>query len=139
MNIGQAEDYAVRTLVDLAAHPDTRIQDIAARTDIPAPNVAKIIQSLVRAGLVETTRGRAGGARLARDPGEINLLEVLEAIQGRPQLLRCPRRGNGCPVDPDCRLYRFWTDLEMTVAARLGEMHITDLLQSCSTIRFGTL
>jgi Rrf2 family protein len=139
MNTGQAEDYAVRALVDLAAHPDARIQDIAARTDIPAPNVAKVIQTLVRAGLVETTRGRAGGARLARDPGEINLLEVLEAVQGRPQLLRCPRRGDGCPRDPNCMLYQFWTDLEQRMAVRLQEVHITDLLQSCSTIRFGNL
>jgi Rrf2 family protein len=139
MNTGQAEDYALRTLVDLAAHPDSRIQDIAARTEIPAPNVAKTIQTLVRAGLVETTRGRAGGARLARDAGEINLLEVLEAVQGRPQLLRCPRRGDGCPRDPNCTLYQLWTDLEQQMVVRLREVRITDLLQSCSTIRFGHL
>jgi Rrf2 family protein len=131
MNLGQVEDYAVRALVDLAAHPEARVREIAARTAIPGPHLAKVVQALARAGLVETTRGRSGGVRLVRAPGEINVRQVVEAVQGPLHFLRCPRRGAGCPRNPDCQLYRLWTGLQDGIVAQLEQVHLTDLIQSC--------
>jgi Rrf2 family protein len=132
MNLGQVEDYAVRALVDLAAHPEARVREIAARTAIPGPHLAKVIQALARSGLVETTRGRTGGVRLVRDPGEINMREVVEAVQGPLRLNRCPRRGQGCPREPNCRLYRFWLEFEERVILQFEQVRLEDLLESCS-------
>jgi Rrf2 family transcriptional regulator, nitric oxide-sensitive transcriptional repressor len=135
MNLSQVEDYAVRALVDMAVHPGERIEDIARRTVIPKANLAKVVHSLVRAGLVETTRGRRGGVRLARAPGEINLREVVEAVQGPLRFLRCPRRGKGCPLDPDCKVYRQWRNLEDMLVTQLETVRIADLLDNCSLTR----
>lgn len=129
MQLGQTEDYAVRALVDLAKHPDARIDDIAMRTGIPAPHLAKVIQSLARAGLVETTRGRGGGVRLQVDPAELHLRRVVEAVQGPLRFLRCPRRGKGCPLDPDCPIYRMWSDVQAGISAQLERVRIADLLR----------
>jgi Rrf2 family transcriptional regulator, nitric oxide-sensitive transcriptional repressor len=131
MNPGQVEDYAVRALVDLMLHPDAPIREIAARTAIPAAHLAKVIQALARAGLVETTRGRGGGVRLAYPPGEISLRHAVEAVQGPLRFWRCPRRGSGCPRDPNCPIYRFWIDLEAAIAARLERLRLTDLRYDC--------
>jgi Rrf2 family protein len=131
MNLGQAEDYAVRALVDLAAHPEASVREIAGRTSIPSPHLAKVIQALARAGLVETTRGRGGGVRLARDPAEVSVRQVVEAVQGPLRFLRCPRRGKGCPRDPNCELYRLWVQLHDGIAAQLEGVHLADLLRNC--------
>jgi len=131
MNLGLAEDYAVRALVDLAQHSETRIADIAARTGIPGPHLAKVVQSLVRAGLVETSRGRRGGVRLARPAEEIALREVIEAVQGPLRFLRCPRRGIDCPRNPECPLLRVWLDLEASISSQLNNVRLADLLISC--------
>jgi Rrf2 family nitric oxide-sensitive transcriptional repressor len=131
MNLGQVEDYAVRALVDLAVHPDASVREIAGRTSVPGPHLAKVIQSLARAGLVETTRGHGGGVRLARDPAEINVREVAEAVGGPVRFLRCPRRGKGCPRDPECALYRLWIQLEEGLTAQLEAVRIADLLWNC--------
>lgn len=131
VTLGQADDYAVRALVDLAGHPDARIQDIAKRTAVPRANLAKVIQALARAGLVETTRGRGGGVRLARDPAEVSVRQVVEAVQGPLRFLRCPRRGKGCPRDPNCELYRLWVQLHDGIAAQLEGVHLADLLRNC--------
>ena len=56
MQWSQGEDYAVRALVDMALNPRTQVQEIAARTSVPRPRLAKVIQSLARAGLVEKIR-----------------------------------------------------------------------------------
>jgi Rrf2 family iron-sulfur cluster assembly transcriptional regulator len=132
MNLGQVEDYAVRALVDLAAHPEARVREIAVRTAIPGTHLAKVIQALARSGLVETTRGRSGGVRLLRPPSEINMREVIEAVQGPLRLNRCPRRGQACPQDPNCQLYRFWQEFEQRVILQFEEVRLADLLQSCS-------
>lgn len=135
MHLGQTEDYAVRAVVDLAQHPDTRVEDVAARTGVPAPHLAKVIQSLARAGIVETTRGRRGGVRLARDPGEIHLRQVIEAMQGPLRLIRCPRRGEGCPLNPECPIFRVWSDLQNSVAAQLEQVRVSDLLAGACELR----
>jgi Rrf2 family protein len=127
MNLGQTEDYAVRALVDLALHPDARIREIAERTSVPGPHLAKVIQTLARAGLVETTRGRTGGVRLARGPEEIDLRQVVEAMQGPLCFLRCPRRGDGCPLNPDCSVYRLWKGLQGGMEESLAGVRIADL------------
>lgn len=131
MTLGQAEDYAVRALVDLARHPEASVREIADRTTIPGAHLAKVIQALARAGLVETTRGRGGGVRLARAPGEITLRQAVEAAQGPIRLHRCPLRSKGCPRDPQCRLYRFWTELQEQTIARLEAVCLEDLLRGC--------
>ncbi len=132
MNWSQSDDYAIRTLVDLAAHPDARIREIAARTAIPVAHLAKVVQALARAGLVETTRGRAGGTRLARDAGQITLLQVVQAMQGPLSFRRCPRRGNGCPLNPDCALHRMTLELEDAFATKLERVRVADLVRSCN-------
>jgi Rrf2 family protein len=131
MNLGQVEDYAVRALVDLAAHPETSVREVAGRTAVPGAHLAKVIQSLVRAGLVETTRGRGGGVRLARDPAEITVRQAVEAVQGPLRFLRCPRRGKGCPRNPDCAVYRLWVQLHDGIAGKLDGVRIADLLHNC--------
>jgi Rrf2 family protein len=104
MNLGQVEDYAVRALVDLAAHPETSVREVAGQTAVPGAHLAKVIQSLVRAGLVETTRGRGGGVRLARDPAEITVRQAVEAVQGARFASSAARAGaRAAPATPTAR------------------------------------
>jgi Rrf2 family transcriptional regulator, nitric oxide-sensitive transcriptional repressor len=131
MELSQVEDYAVRALVDLALHPGARVREIAARTSVPAPHLTKVLQSLARAGLVETMRGRSGGTRLAREPAEIRLREVMEAVQGQARLFRCPRRGRGCPCAPDCAIYQLFASLQDQITAQLETVRLSDLLHTC--------
>lgn len=132
VNWSQTDDHALRILVDVAAHPDAPIREIASRTTIPSALVAKVVQTLARAALVETIRGRGGGVRLARDPAAISLLEVVEAIQGPFRFLRCPRRGQGCPRNPGCAVYRLCLELDDSFSAKLQRVRIADLAYSCS-------
>lgn len=140
MQLGQTEDYAVRALVDLARHPEGRIEEIARRTGVPAAHLAKVVQSLARAGLVETTRGRGGGVRLLLDPAEIPLRRVIEAMQGPLRFLRCPRRGKGCPLNPDCPIYGAWREVEARINLELERVRISDLLRGpCELTQIASL
>jgi Rrf2 family protein len=135
VELSQVEDYAVRALVDLALHPGARVREIAARTSVPAPHLTKVLQSLARAGIVETMRGRSGGTSLSREPAEIRLREVMEAVQGQARLFRCPRRGRGCPCAPDCAIFKLWSHLQTQIVTQLETVRISDLLSTCPNQR----
>src|SRR4051812_23231734 len=88
----QTAEYALRITVFLGAlrgAPAT-IRQIAAATRVPEGYLAKILQSLSRAGLVQSQRGLHGGSVLARDPARISILEVVSAIAPLPRITSCP-------------------------------------------------
>jgi Rrf2 family protein len=85
-------EYALRAVVYLAEHRATRCttQTIADSAHIPSRYLAKVLQSLARAGVLSAQRGLNGGFCLDRDPSEITLLEVVEAVEPLRRIKICP-------------------------------------------------
>lgn len=105
MTMCQSAEYALRAVVWLAAHPDDKVStpEIAKRTQVPPGYMSKVLQVLARAGLVESSPGRAGGFRLARAPDEISVLDVINAVDMLERIRRCPlglesHRHELCPL-----------------------------------------
>lgn len=91
--ISRSAEYALRAVVSLAAHPDSGCPTarVAQQTQVPRGYLsAKVLPALVRAGLVESSAGRAGGIRLTRSAEEISLLDVVRAVDSSQRLLCCP-------------------------------------------------
>jgi Rrf2 family transcriptional regulator, nitric oxide-sensitive transcriptional repressor len=88
----QTAEYALRVVVfigTLRGEPATTKQ-IAAATRVPEGYLAKILQSLSRAGLVQSQRGLHGGSVLGRDPVGITIYDVVTAISPLPRIRTCP-------------------------------------------------
>ncbi|HRR33730.1 MAG TPA: Rrf2 family transcriptional regulator [Kiritimatiellia bacterium] len=101
LNISEAMSIALHTCASLAEQPD-RLQsarEISERLGFSAHHFAKVVQQLVRAGILATERGPAGGARLARPPSEITLLEIYVAAGGSPNYKGCLLRHDICQGD----------------------------------------
>ena len=90
--ISQTAEYALRAVSFLAAHPQSphTTAQIAKQTRVPSGYLAKVMQSLGRAGLVRSQRGVQGGFVLSADPREINLLQVVFAVEPSRRLKSCP-------------------------------------------------
>lgn len=91
--------YAIRAVIALARIEDDELiasARIAAAMGIPPRFLPQVMGDLVRAGLVEGVVGRGGGYRLARDPGRITLLEVIEASEGDARRRTCVLKGVEC-------------------------------------------
>jgi Rrf2 family protein len=103
--INQTAEYTLRVVVflgTLEGRPATTRQ-IAAVTRIPEGYLAKVLQILSRAGIVRSQRGLHGGSVLARDPKEISVYEVVQAVAPLPRIRTCPlglesHGANLCPL-----------------------------------------
>jgi Rrf2 family protein len=101
---------------------------IAQEQHIPPSFLAKIISQLSIAGLLHTSRGARGGVTLARSPGEITLLEVIEAIDGPIMLNECVGETGSCSFDEDCPLKPVWCDAQNELVARLKSTNFSQMI-----------
>ena len=123
MQITRQADYAVRAIMYLAQlgpNQKAATSQIAEEQDIPLSFLAKIIAQLSVAGLLQTMRGARGGVTLARDPQEITLLEVVEAIDGPIMLNECVNGNYDCPLS-DCPMRSIWRGAQEDLIARLRQ------------------
>lgn len=90
--LSQTAEYALRAMVCLAEDPETprTAQEIAGLAQVPAGYLAKVMQSLVKAGLVSSRRGLRGGFTLRRPPGSLSVLDVINAVDPLKRIHKCP-------------------------------------------------
>ena len=107
MRLTRQTNYAIRMLMYCAANPGrlSRVGDIAAAYSVSDLFLFKILQPLVEAGFVETVRGRNGGIRLKKAPGDITLRQVVEVTEESFALAECFEAGAvECPLIDSCAL-----------------------------------
>lgn len=88
MRVSSRTDYGVRALFELAllaGRGPIHSKVIAARQDIPEAYLHQVLGALGRAGLIKSTRGPLGGHELAYSPGEISIIDVMNALDGTDQ------------------------------------------------------
>lgn len=122
MQITRQADYATRAILYLArCNRGERVStsQVAKEQKIPQSFLAKIISQLSVAGLLHTSRGARGGISLAREPEQITLLEVIEAIDGPIQLNMCVEQHGACVLEENCPLQPMWQTAQNDLVNRL--------------------
>jgi Rrf2 family protein len=89
--ISEAASLGLHAMAFLAAHADAKhaTPEIAGRLGVSPHHLAKVMQRLVRAGLIRSARGVGGGFQLTRPAKDISLLEVYEAVEGPMERRAC--------------------------------------------------
>ncbi|HHW40988.1 MAG TPA: Rrf2 family transcriptional regulator [Syntrophomonadaceae bacterium] len=123
-------DYGIRALVHLASSPEKMASaaEIAESQGIPIDFLQKILQRLVRRGIVESHRGSQGGFTLAKDPRQVTVLEMVETMQGKLAMNKCFLGKDGCPRAPRCPLKQNWLSVEEKIADFLRGITLQDLV-----------
>lgn len=109
MRINEGVEWALHSCLNLTwveTGEAMTAAKLAAFYELPAAYLNKQLQALARAGIVSSTPGPRGGFRLARDPAEITLLDVVIAIEGPDEAFRCDeilRQGPGGEPETDYR------------------------------------
>lgn len=115
LQITRDGEYAVRAVLFLATRPEgtlSLISEIAETQEVPRSYLSKIMQHLVKAGLVKSRRGARGGFYLGRKPEEITLRQAIEAIEGPIFLNVCLIKKGECHRDEFCPVHQVWKEAQ---------------------------
>ena len=107
MRLTSFTDYGLRALMRMAGAPERAFTaaELAAEFRVSRAHLAKVISALAAAGFVETRRGGAGGASLARPAAAIRLGQVVAALERGQAMVECfAADGGACTLTPHCRL-----------------------------------
>lgn len=133
MRLTQFSDYALRTLLFLGVHDDrlVSIAEVARSYRISYNHLAKVAAMLSELGVVESVRGRGGGLRLARDPGEINIGWLVRRTEPDFHLVECfDQATDTCPITPVCMLRQVLQEAQDSFLGLLDRYTLADFLAS---------
>jgi Rrf2 family protein len=132
LRLSKKADYALMSMKHLALLGDrgsSSAREIASQYDIPIELLAKVLQRLVRGGLLASQQGTRGGYQLARFPAQISVADVIQAIDGPVTVTACSSadEAGGCEQFAKCNVRDpLWRVRERILAA-LGECTIAEL------------
>jgi len=139
LRLTKKADYALMALKYLAEQPgnssgpDANAQsakDIAQAYHIPPPLLAKILQTLARAGLLVSHAGTNGGYALARPADKISAFEVIRAIDGPLFITSCITIHGTCDLAGHCTIKEPLRKVNDSITALLSAIHVSDLAES---------
>lgn len=122
--------YAVTAMLDLALHKDqgpTSLSDIAQRQGISLSYLEQLFAKLRKRALVSSVRGPGGGYHLARESSEINVAEIIAAVDESVDTTRCAG-GHDCHCDGPCLTHDLWEDLSRCIYDYLSRITLQDLV-----------
>ena len=132
LRLSKKADYALIAMNHLARTQgspcaSTSARDIAERYDIPIELMAKVLQRLVRTGLLVSTQGTRGGYMLSRAPVSISVADVIQAIDGPFTVTACSTERHDCDQYSKCSIRDPLWQIRERIAAALGTVTIAEM------------
>lgn len=124
MKLGRESAYAIEGLLALAAKPFGTVmllRDIAAVRGVPQTFLAKIFQKLIKCGIIVSSRGAIRGYALARQPKQIEVRDILLAIEGPELFEHCLFWSNRCTDSNRCPMHHRWKRVKQRLIRELLE------------------
>ena len=135
MKLTQYSDLGLRLLMYLALRygKAATIREVSVRFAVSKNHMVKISHQLTKSGLVESTRGRNGGVRLARPPENISVEEALYATEDNFDLVECFGANNRCVITDVCKLSGVLDNAREAFFGVLRKVSLADLVKSGKT------
>ena len=123
--------YAVTAMLDLALNAKEKpitLADISQRQGISLSYLEQLFSRMRKQGLVSSARGPGGGYRLSRDANDINIAQVIEAVDEKVSLNRCEGRGD-CHNGGPCLTHELWCNLSDQIYDFLNNISLGNLVE----------
>lgn len=132
MKLTRKAEYAIRAILYLSSKkPNTKVmaKEISVNMEIPKQFLAQVMLSLNHHGFVRAIRGAKGGFMLARKPSSINLLEVIQSIEGKMFLNDCLVSQDICKCRPICPVSDVWQDAQNALLGVLKKATFSSIVK----------
>lgn len=142
MQLTRAADYGVRVMMHLVtrtAGTRASLTDLADAADVSPAFLSKVLQRLVRAGLLASRRGKRGGFEVVERGRTATLYDVLDALDGVPSLNVCLLDAGSCHRSPWCAAHTVWMEAQERMLDTLRQTLIESLAADSETRRLSLL
>lgn len=129
-------DYALRSLLYLAAHPDkaSNVKEIAEHYGISRNHLVKVVHKMATLGLIESSKGKGGGIRLASDPADMRLGNIVRLMENM-DIVECFNKDtNTCCISEVCRLKHFLFEAAQSFIQTLNKYTLQDAAKNRSQL-----
>jgi Rrf2 family protein len=131
LRLSKKADYALIAMKHLAQHgpgsQSTSAREIAEQYDIPIELLAKVLQRLVRTGLLVSTQGTRGGYALSRAAKAISVADVIQAIDGPLTVTACSTSNSECEQYSKCSIRDPLWQIRERIVAALGDVTLSEM------------
>ena len=130
--LSQTAEYALRAVLYLADRPGhglVSVDELAGRLGVPRNYLSKTLHRLAREGVLESTRGKGGGFRLAGDPDDLPLLRVVTPFDQLSGARRCLLGRPQCSDRSPCPAHFHWRAVSEQLTAFFRDRTVGDLLR----------
>ncbi len=135
MELSRVADYAIRAVLCLTIKKKPcKTAEVAEAMFIPKAYLSKVFQELAKRDIVRLEAGVGGGVELIRDPADLTLLEVIEAIEGRFALNRCVYAPGECQLVKFCPVHSFWAKAQKVLLENVGNVTFSVLAEQCEVV-----
>jgi len=130
MKITSKSRYALKIVLALSEHGDEQIQraKLSAETGLKSTYGDQVIGRLRDAGIVQATRGRGGGLKLAKQSNEIDVWEVFEAVEDNLSPVICLDAEGSCEQEASCNSADAWGMIHQKMKSSLAGISLEDLM-----------
>lgn len=131
MKLSTRGKYGLYAMHYLAGHKDDGPQSLQsiASTGVPKQYLEQLLGNLRRAGLVTSVRGAQGGYQIARPPGQITMLDVIDALEGPVELSECTTDEGCCTRSCQCPVRHVWQRLTDSINRELAGVTLGDMFE----------
>lgn len=140
MIVTRATEYSIRAMLHLAERYPASVvskQEICEAEEITPAFLTKILQPLIRSGLVRSKRGVAGGFALARDPETLTLLDVMRAVDEPLTLNVCLIEGQACEREWACSVHGLWEEARACMEGVFSRRSLAELVRERDRLKAG--
>ncbi|WP_034335035.1 RrF2 family transcriptional regulator [Deinococcus misasensis] len=128
MQVTRFTDLSLRLLMHLMQSPEqsrTTVQEVAVRFNVPYNHLNKVAHGLSKMGIIRGSKGKNGGIRLARDPAEIRLGDLVRQTEPQSDIIDCSV--GPCPLMGNCKLKCVLLEARDAFYAKLNEYTLADV------------
>jgi Rrf2 family protein len=139
MLLSKTSEYALQALIYLAAQPSGQpvlSRDISDYLHVPAQYLAKILQDLAKRGVLDSFKGRGGGFVLRPGAGQMNILDIIEIVEGQAFGQGCVLGLKACADETACPVHTQWKPLKAEVIDLLGRQTIASMAEAVMAGRY---
>nr|WP_206370898.1 SUF system Fe-S cluster assembly regulator [Solimonas marina] len=132
MKLSKLADYATVLMTVVAREPARTHSglELAERTRIPSPTVAKLLKVLAKDGLLESLRGAHGGYRLGRSAERISVADIIKALEGPIAVTACSAHStDACTIETDCATRANWRLINTAIREALEAVTLAQMVQ----------